>query len=338
MRFGAPTHLWLLCLVPLLALLGGWALVRKRRALALFAHRAMVPRLAQQFSPGRQYARYLLMLGGVFFLVMALAAPQFGATAEMAKRRGADVVVALDVSRSMLAADVKPSRLERARHQIDELLDRLRGDRVGLVVFAGHAFIQCPLTLDYGAMRMFLELAGTRSVPVQGTALGDAIRMAERCFETGEGRDKAVVLFTDGESHLGDPVGVAREAGTRGVRIFAVGLGTPEGELIPEPQGGGYHQDEQGNYIKSRLDEETLEQVALASDGAYFRSSLGGAELDELYAHLARLEQREFGAARFTQYEERFQLFLVPALLCFLAEALLPEGRRRSGEWRGRFT
>lgn len=338
MRFGAPTHLWLLCLVPLLALFCAWALVRKRRALELFVHRAMVPRLAQNFSAWRQYARYALLLGGVFFLVVALAGPQFGASAELAKRRGADVVVALDVSRSMLAQDIKPSRLERARHQIDQLLDRLRGDRVGLVVFAGQAFIQCPLTVDYGAMRMFLELADTRSIPVQGTALDDAIRLAERCFEPGEGRDKAIVLFTDGESHLGDPVAAARAAAARGVRIFAVGLGTPAGELIPEPQTGGYHQDEQGNYVKSRLDEETLEQVALVSDGAYFRSTLGGAELDELYAHLARLEQREFGAARYTQYEERFQFFLLPALICFLAEALLPQGRRSSGEWQGRFT
>jgi Ca-activated chloride channel family protein len=336
-RFGAPDYFWLLLLVPLLVLFVAWALLGKRRALARFAHPAMVSRLVARHDPAWQYARYLLLVAGVLFLVLALTGPQFGARTETQQRRGVDVMLALDVSRSMLAGDVKPSRLERAKHQIGELLDQLDGDRVGLVVFAGHAFVQCPLTVDYGALQMFLELADTQTTPVQGTALADAIALAVRCLPESEGQDKAIVVFTDGENHLGDPVSAAKAAAARGIRVFALGIGSPGGELVPDPKSGGYHQDEEGNYVKSRLDEQTLQEVAQAGEGSYFRSTLGGGEVAQLRDYLSRMDQREFGAARFTRYEERFQFCLLPALLCFLAEALLPEGRRREGEWRGRF-
>lgn len=337
MRFGAPDHFWLLLLLPLLGVFFVWAVFSKRRALARFAHPAMVARLVDQRGPLWKYGPYLLLGTGFAFLILALTGPQFGARTETSKRRGVDVVVVLDVSRSMLAADVKPSRLERAKHQVAELLDQLEGDRVGLVLFAGHAFIQCPLTVDYGALQLFLDLADTDTVPVQGTALADAIALAARCLPESEGHDQAIVLFTDGENHLGDAVGAAKTAAARGIRIFAVGVGTPGGELVPNLRTGGYHQDADGNYVKSRLDEATLQKVALAGEGAYYHSSLGGGEVGQIRDQLNQLEQREFGAARFTRYEERFQWCLLPALLCFLAEALLPEGRRRRGEWRGRF-
>lgn len=337
MRFAAPDYFWLLLLVPALTLFLAWALIRKRRALARFAHQAMVPRLVDHSSQAWQYVRYLLLLAGLFFLVLTLTGPQFGAKTEVHRRRGVDVMVALDVSRSMLAGDVKPSRLGRAKHQIAELLDQLEGDRVGLVLFAGHAFVQCPLTVDYGALRMFLDLADTGAVPVQGTALADAIALAARCLPESEAQDKAIVLFTDGENHLGDPKAAAEEAAAKGIRIFAVGVGSPGGDLVPDLKTGGYHQDEQGNYVKSRLDEESLQQVARVGEGTYFRSTLGGGEVGQIHDYLSQMDQREFGATRFTRYEERFQFCLLPALLCFLAEACLPEGRRRPGEWRGRF-
>ena len=337
MRFDAPAHFWLLLLLPLLAVFFVWAVFSKRRALARFAHYSMVPRLVDHHGAAWQYGRYLLLVAGVGFLILALTGPQFGARTEVHRRRGIDVMVVLDVSRSMLAADVKPSRLERAKHQIAELLDQLDGDRVGLVLFAGHAFVQCPLTVDYGALQLFLDLADTGTVPVQGTAVADAIGLAARCLPESEAHDQAIVLFTDGENHLGDPAGAAREAAARGIRIFAVGVGSPSGELVPDLKTGGYHQDEGGNYVKSRLDEETLRQVAQAGEGIYFHSTLGGGEVGQLRDQLNQLDQREFGAARFTRYEERFQWCLLPALLCFLAEALLPDGRQRRGEWRGRF-
>ncbi len=337
MRFAAPDHFWLLLLLPLLALFIVWAVFSKRRALARFAHHSMVSRLVDHHSAAWQYGRYLLLVAGFLFLVLGLTGPQFGSRTEVHQRRGVDVMVVLDVSRSMLAADVKPSRLERAKHQIAQLLDQLEGDRVGLVVFAGHAFVQCPLTVDYGALQMFLDLADTGVVPVQGTAVADAIGLAIRCLPESEGHDQAIVLFTDGENHLGDPVAAAREAKARGIRIFAVGVGSPGGELVPNLQSGGFHKDQEGSYIKSRLDEQTLLRVAQASEGAYFPSTLGGGEVGRIRDQLSQMDQREFGAVRVTRYEERFQWCLLPALLCFLAEALLPDGRQRRGEWRGRF-
>ena len=340
MRFSAPESFWLLLLLPFLGLFFVWALVRKRRALELFASLALAARLTQSVSPGRQYGKYVLSLAGMFFLILALTAPQFGAKLAMAQRKGVDVVVMLDVSRSMLAQDVKPSRLDRAKYQIGQLLDRLRGDRVGLVVFAGKAFTQCPLTLDHGTLRMFLDIVGTDTVPVQGTAIGDAIRLAAKCFEEGDRQHKVAVLFTDGEDHVGKPLEAAEEAAEAGLRIFAVGLGTPAGELIPEEEvkgGLSFHKDRQGQYVKTKLDEEALQRIALSSDGDYFRSSLGGKELDLIHEQVAQMDQKEFGAARFTQYEERFQIPLLLALACFLAEAWLSDRRQQQQEWRGRF-
>ena len=339
MRFGAPLNFWLMLLLPLLGIFLAWALIAKRRALMRFAQLEMMEKLIENASSGRQYWKSALLLVGTLLLIAALAGPQFGAKLAMAQRKGVDVVIVLDVSRSMLAEDVKPSRLERAKHQIGELIERMEGDRVGLVLFAGQAFVQCPLTLDYGAIRMFLEIIHAGSIPVQGTAIGDAVRVASRCFDEGDRQHKVIVLFTDGEDHVGEPVEAATAAAEEGVRIFAVGLGTQSGELIPEQEEGGlsFHKDRQGNYVKTRLDEGTLEQMVLATDGDYFHSSLGGGELDVLYEQVAQMDQKEFGSTRFTQYEERFQIPLLLALSCFFAEALLGDGRTREKEWRGRF-
>jgi Ca-activated chloride channel family protein len=250
-----------------------------------------------------------------------------------------DVVVALDVSRSMLAQDVKPSRLERARFQIAELSERLRSDRMGLVLFAGQALVQCPLTLDHSALRTYLNQADPTAVPVPGTALAEAIRLADRSYPEGSHQYKALILFTDGENFQEDPLAAARQAADRGVRIFAVGLGTPEGDLIPEggADGRGFHQDARGNYVKTRLAEETLQKIALTGDGAYYRSSVGGTEIGAIAEQIGHLDQRDLGTARLVQQEERFQIPLLLALACFAAEAWLSERRRGRREWQGRF-
>jgi len=230
--------------------------------------------------------------------------------------------------------------LEHAKYQIGQLLDRLQGDRVGLVIFAGRAFVQCPLTLDYGAVQMFLDIVDTNTTPVQGTAIGEAIALARRSFVEGEQQHKVVILFTDGEDHLGDPLQAAEAAAEEGVRILAVGLGTQGGELIPVSEAAGslnYHKDKRGQYVKTRLDEETIRQIVLSTNGDYYQSSLQGGELDAIAEYIAQMDQKELGGAHFTQYEERFQIPLLFALACFIGEAWLINRRRQEEEWRGRF-
>ena len=339
MRFSSLINFWLLLLLPLLASFFAWALMARRRALVRFARWPLAAKLTRDLSRGRQFWKYALLGFGTLFLILALAGPQFGTKLEMAQRKGVDVMLVLDVSRSMAAEDAKPNRLARAKYQIRQLLDLLEGDRVGLVIFAGKAFVQCPLTTDYGAIDMFLDILGPGSVSAQGTAIGDALRLATRSFDPDDRQHKAVVLFTDGEDHVGRPQAAAQAAAEQGVRVFAVGLGTPDGELIPQVAGGGvsYHKDEQGNYVKTRLDEGGLQAMALETEGDYFRSTLGGIELEAIYSQIAQMEQKDIGSSRLTRYEDRFQWPLFAALLCFFAEAFLGDARVRSREWKGRF-
>ena len=339
MRFANLYNFWLLLLLPFLAAFLAWALWVRRRALARFAHGPLAEKLTRNLSRGRQMSKCVLLGLGTFFAILALTGPQFGTQLEMAERKGVDVMIVLDVSRSMQAEDVKPSRLARAKYQIRGLLDLLRGDRVGLVVFAGKAFVQCPLTTDYGAVELFLDVLDAGAIPVQGTAIGDAVRLAVRSFEEGEGQHKAIVLFTDGEDHVGQPLAAAQTAAAQGVRLFALGLGTPDGELIPTEEGGGvsFHKDKRGQYVKTRLDESTLQDMALETGGDYFRTTLGGAELDALYGQIAEMDQREIGSTRLTRYQERFQWPLLLALCCFFVEAFLGDARVQTREWKGRF-
>ena len=339
MRFGAPINFWLLLVLPLLAAFCLWALARRRQGLHAFASPAMADRLTRNVSRGRQYLRYALWLAGTALVVVALTGPQFGTKLAMAKHRGIDLVIALDLSRSMLAQDLKPNRLERAKYQIRQLLDMLEGDRVGLVVFAGRAFVQCPLTLDYSTLHLFLDIVDTQTVPVQGTAIGQAIRLSKGLFTQGDNQHKAILLFTDGEDHATKPFVAAERAAAEGIRIFVVGLGTAEGELIPDAEGSsaGFHKDSRGNYVKSRLEQKPLVEIAALSEGAYFQSTLGGEELGALADEITGMDQKELGSRRLTEYEERFQVPLLMAILCFWAASWVSERRRQNQEWRGRF-
>ena len=341
MRFSSPGTAWFLLLLPLLALFALWAMRQRQRDLARFAGSEVVGRLTRTVRRGRQQFKSVLIISGILLLVIALTGPQFGVRLEMAERRGVDVMVVLDLSRSMLTEDVRPSRLERARHAIDELLDQLEGDRAGLVVFAANAFVQCPLTLDHSAMRMLLSALNGGDIPSQGTSLERALETAGKSFNEDDRQYKVVVVFSDGEAHSGDASGAAAALAAQGARVFCVGMGTPEGDLIPLRADDGtrleYHKDRDGNYVKSRLDETALRGVAAAGEGAYWRSSLAGDELKALVDRIAGLEEKELGEERFTRYEDRFQWPLLAGLLCFLAETLLSERARLRREWQGRF-
>ncbi|MCY3869998.1 MAG: VWA domain-containing protein [Gemmatimonadetes bacterium] len=339
MRFGDPQAFYFLLCVPIFALFFWWAFRRKRRALYAFGAPELMNKLASGVSHMRQGIKSALMCIGFVFLVLALVQPQFGTELELIHRRGVDLVIVLDTSLSMLAEDIKPNRLDRARFEIEGLIDRLEGDRIGLVAFAGYSHVLCPLTLDYGAAKMFLGQADVTSISEQGTAVAEAIHAAIRGFGSRNGKYKALILITDGENHSGDPIAAARAAAEEDVRIFAVGVGTADGELIPIRSGDriDYLKDAGGKIVKTRLDESTLKEIARVTDGLYVRASGGGIGLQAVHERIAEMEKRDLGTQRYAQYIHRFQWPLAFALLCFVSEALLSDRRRSEEVWRGRF-
>jgi Ca-activated chloride channel family protein len=241
----------------------------------------------------------------------------------------------------MLAEDIAPNRLEKAKHAVGTLIDRLEGDRIGLVAFAGVAFVQSPLTVDYGAATLFLSAMSTDLMPVQGTNLAEALRVSVEAFEAGEQQHKILIVITDGEDHEGEIDAAAESANEAGIRIYTVGVGSPDGVPIPEfdPSGrrAGYKRDENGEVVTTRLDETTLERLARETGGRYLRATPGENELDRLAEEIGEMAGREIEARQVTQYEEQYQIFLGFALVLLLAEVLVPERRRLKEEWTGRF-
>ena len=262
MRFAEPNNFLLLILVLLLAVFTFWALARKKKLLRAFGDLPLIMKNAPYISFARQGTKVALILIGLAFLAVALARLQFGTHLEMLKREGIDIVVALDVSNSMLARDMKPDRLTKAKQEIRAIIDRLKGDRIGLEAFAGEAFVQCPLTLDYGAAEFMLSAMDPTSVSIQGTSLSDAITVAAKMFDQKDRQHKVLLLLTDGEDHEQGAVDAAEEARKEGIKIYTVGIGNPEGEPIPivDRTGNqvGFKKDENGEVIVSKLDEEIL--------------------------------------------------------------------------------
>lgn len=336
MQFANLDALYLLWLVPALGALFLWSARRKRKAVAAFGDEGLMAKLAQSTSPVRDRLKSGFLLASVFFLVLALARPQWGDRTEQVVRTGVDVFIALDTSLSMDATDVAPSRLEKARHVAGSLIERLQGNRVGLIVFAGSAFVQCPLTLDEGAARIFLDSVSTGAVAETGTNVASAIEAARRGFVSNESKYKVVVLLTDGEQHEGDPLSVAEEARAEGVVIHTVGVGTAAGDPIPIRNARGeitdYKRDEAGQPVLSRLDEDSLARIALATGGEYFRASDEQTEVEEIADLVASMESKELSAQLFTRYEERYYWPLGFAVAFLIAEAAVPRGRRRKQE------
>lgn len=332
-RLAEPEALWLLAAVAALLVLGAALLVRRRAQLsATFGPQAR--RVAPRAGAGRPAARLGLSLTGLALLALALARPQCGTRTELAKRTGVDVVIALDVSRSMLARDVKPDRLSRAVLEVGGLLEQLAGDRVGLVVFAGQAFVQCPLTTDYAAARLFLRAVGPQSVPQQGSDLGNALTASLEVLEGAQaaaGRAKVVLLVTDGE----DLEGAGREAAARlaeaGVRIHALAVGTTAGEPIPltdaAGQVTGYKKDRGGDPVVTRLDPSTLRALTEAGGGEVWEPGSPDRGTAAFAAALDKLEQGELETRLTVAYDDQYARFALPAFLLLLAALLLPEGR-----------
>jgi Ca-activated chloride channel family protein len=336
-RWDHPTFLLALLAAPALAAFFVWAAGRRARALATFVAANLLPVVAPDVDPRRRRLRAMLIVAAVACLGLALGGPRWGFRWEELRREGIDIVVALDTSRSMLATDVKPNRMTRAKLAIRDLADAASNDRLALVPFAGSAFVQCPLTLDHAAFLESLQATDVGIIPRGGTALAVAIDASLGAFEGREGRHQAIVLLTDGESHEGDWKAAVGRAKERGVAIFTVGIGTVEGELLPAEQGPGFFKDRRGQAVKSRLDQATLEEVAVDTGGVYLHLAGGtGVGLAELYRdHIAKLDPRELGSTLEKRYELRYRWPLLVALLLLAVEPLVAD-RRPAGSRRGR--
>lgn len=332
-RFVHSEYLYALALLPLLVA-AYWYLARvRRRAMGRFGKEATLARIAGDASGAKRLAKFLLLVVAVGLLVLGLANPQVGTRMEEVKQEGVDIFIALDVSLSMKAEDIKPSRLDKAKFEIQNLIDRLSGDRIGLIVFAGEAYTQFPLTTDYSAANLFLDVVDVDVVPQPGTSIGSAIQRAMESFDFNEQTTKVVVIITDGENTEGDAFEAAEEAAKKGILLYTVGLGSPAGAPIPIYNASGqqtdFKRDRAGNVVVSKLDEEALERIANSASGKYFRGTSSQDELEEIYKSISVLQKKEFGVKQFTDFEDRFQWFLVPAALLLILELVITEKRSR---------
>lgn len=337
LRFANPEFFQLYWLIPLLALFLIWAFRYRRRLLRQLGDEELIAQLTANLSRRKQHWKSVLILLALCFLILGLTDPQIGTHLAEVKREGIDIFIAVDVSKSMLAEDVAPNRLEKAKHEIGRFINGLQGDRVGLIAFAGLAFVQCPLTLDYSAAQLFLDEIDVNTIPQPGTAIADAINTARRSFVKKDLKHKVLILITDGENHEGDPFEAAEEASREGIIIHTIGIGSPQGAPIPEydryGNRTGYKKDRQGRVVTTRLDIETLETIAQKTGGRFFFSGPGGTDLSEIFDEISQMEKKELASREFTQFEDRFQIFLFLAMALLVIEAVMSERRRKK---RGR--
>lgn len=339
-KFANFYYVYFFILLPVLFAFYVYALYRKKLSLKKFGKLGLVELLSGSTSRKRQVLKASLLLLNISFLILALMRPQIGTKLETVKREGQDIVIALDVSKSMLAEDMKPNRLQKAKHEIAGLIDRFKGDRVGLVAFSGEAFVQCPLTLDYGSAKIFLDIMDAETIPIPGTKIGEAIKASINAFNRKERTNKILILITDGEDHESDPLDWAKEAKKEGIIIYTVGIGSIEGVPIPEnpsETGKGFKKSEDGNIVISKLDEITLEKVALETNGKYYRATPREAELDMIYDVISGMGKKELASLQFTQFEDKFQYFIIISLFLIVIEFFISDRIKLKKEWRGRF-
>lgn len=332
LKFAEPDFFYVLVLIPVFIIL--FLLMRrwKKRAMNRFGENKLVSRLIPDVSPGRIAFKFWLMLFAFAFIVVGLANPQIGSKLEKVERKGIDLVIAIDVSNSMLAQDIKPSRLMRARQAVSRLIDKLKNDRIGIVVFAGNAYTQLPITTDYSAAKLFLSTINTEIVPTQGTAIAEAIELSVDAFEEND-HEKAIIIITDGEDHEGDAIEAAKAAAGKGIRIYTVGMGLPEGGPIPvyDKRGNqqGFKKNKNKEIVITKLNENMLKQIASAGNGEYVRANNTQAGLEIIFDEINQLEKTEFESRVFSDYEDRFQYLIALALVLLLIEFFILERRSR---------
>ena len=325
-NFAQAQYLFLILLIPVFFLLQALVFKQRTRRIRKFGDEELVRQLMPSSSRSKVWVRLTLFSIGFFFFAIGLSRPQIGAKLKEHETKGAEIMIVLDVSNSMLAEDYSPNRLDRAKLAISRLVDKLRDDRIGLIVFAGNSFVQLPITTDYVSAKMFLNSISTESVPIQGTAIGEAINTALRSFSAQSEKSRAIIVITDGENHEDDPVAAAAQAAEMGVRVFTIGVGSPEGK--PIPMDGELLKDKDGNIVVTRLDETVLQDVANAGKGVYVRAGNSEFGLNPIIDDIRRMEDEKYSSIVFEEYDEQFMYFMGLALLFFVLEMLV--GERRS--------
>jgi Ca-activated chloride channel family protein len=330
-RFANPDYLYLLLLLPVLIILFIINEARRKRALRRFGDNELIGNLLPELSGIRPLIKFLILLIAVSSGIIMLSRPQFGSKLEDIKKEGVEVIIALDVSNSMMAGDIQPDRLTRAKQAISRLVDNLDNDKIGLIVFAGDAYTQIPVTTDYISAKMFLSTIGPDMVPKQGTAIGAAIDLGTRSFSPGEGKSKALIIITDGENHEDDPVKSAEEAAKAGVIIHTIGIGSTEGVPVPFIVNGkkDFLKDVDGNTVISRLDEDVLKKIAISTSGNYVRASNSNIGLDEVYGEIRKMKTQELESTMYTEYNDQFQIFAAITLLMLLIDFIIMDRKNR---------
>jgi Ca-activated chloride channel family protein len=299
----------------------------RQRSLRKFGDKELVSQLMPGASDARPFVKLVLWLIAVVLLVTALAQPQFGSKLQTTKRKGIEIIVALDVSNSMKAEDIKPNRLDRAKRAIAQLTERLRNDKIGLIVFAGQAYVQLPITTDYTSAKMFLDAISTESVPVQGTAIGAAINMATKSFTPNFEGSKTIIVITDGENHEDDAVGAAKEANDEKIVVNTIGMGSPEG--APIPWGADYLRDKNNNVVVTKLDDKMLTEIATAGGGKYIRANNTEVGLNTLFNEINKMEKSEINTRVYAEYNDQFPVFLSLALLFILLNFMILDRKNK---------
>ena len=331
-RFAHIDYLWLLLLIPTL-LAGYLGIVHlKRRQLETFGDKALLDSLMPDTAHRKMHLKFGILLIALTLLIIAVARPQYGVKEQTIKRQGIEVMIALDVSNSMMAEDVVPNRLEHAKQMLSKMVDQMVDDKVGLVVFAGESFVQLPITCDYASAKMFFRNITPDLISAQGTAIGGALRTCIRSFgsETSEA-SRAIIIITDGENHEDDAKGAAAAAKEKGIHVFVVGTGKPDGAPIPDGH-GGFRKDKAGNVVVSRMNEEMCREIAQAGNGIYVRADNTNTARRTLQNELDKLGKTEIETTVYTDYNEQYQSFVLIALLLVIINSFIPTTRNKSIE------
>lgn len=330
-RFGHPEYLYLLVIIPVLAFLQLYFQIQRKKKLQKFGNTGLLSHLMPDVSFIRPAVKFYLLLLAIAAIIVTLASPQFGTKLETVKRKGIELIIALDVSNSMNATDVEPSRLDRAKLAIERLTGKLINDRIGLIVFAGEAYVQLPITTDYASARLFLSSINTDVVPTQGTAIGSAIRLASNSFSQQEDINRAIVVITDGENHENDAIEAAEAAFKEDIQVYTVGMGSPDGAPIPvgPDNRSNFMKDREGNVIITKMNTNLLKEIARAGNGEYIAANNIRRGINNLIDELGELEKGEIESKVYKDYDDQFQYIAALALLILIIEFIILERKNK---------